>query len=131
MFLKISQNPQENNCAIASFLIKLQASASNLIKKETLPWVFSCEFCKISKNTFFTEHVRATASVRIIWGYFVYSMIASECELWSWQLINFILGNIGTPAIEPFQLYIFSQNINNMNYNSWLLTGFDIKWNMT
>ena len=24
--------------------------------------VFSCEFCKISKNTFFTEHLRTTAS---------------------------------------------------------------------
>ena len=32
------------------------------IKKETLAQVFSCEFCEISKNTFFTEHVWATAS---------------------------------------------------------------------
>ena len=28
------------------------------IKKETLAHVFSCEFCEISKNTFFTEHLR-------------------------------------------------------------------------
>ena len=28
------------------------------IKKETLAQVFSFEFCKISKNTFFTEHPR-------------------------------------------------------------------------
>ena len=35
----------------------------NFIKKETLAQVFSCEFCKISKNTFFTEHLWATASV--------------------------------------------------------------------
>ena len=27
------------------------------IKKETLAQVFSCEFCEISKNTFFTEHL--------------------------------------------------------------------------
>ena len=27
--------------------------------------LFSCEFCEISKNTFFTEHLRATASVKI------------------------------------------------------------------
>ena len=39
-----------------------QAKACDFIKKETLPQVFSCEFCKISKNTFFTEHLRATAS---------------------------------------------------------------------
>ena len=31
-------------------------------KKETLAQVFSCEFCKISKNTFFTEHPQVTAS---------------------------------------------------------------------
>ena len=42
---------QENTCARVSFLIKLF-----LIR------VFSCEFCKISKNTFFTEHLWTTAS---------------------------------------------------------------------
>ena len=30
----------------------------NFIKKETLTLVFSCEFCQISKNTFFIEHLR-------------------------------------------------------------------------
>ena len=35
---------------------------ANFIKKEPLPQVFSCEFCEISKNTFFTEHLRTTAS---------------------------------------------------------------------
>ena len=29
----------------------------NVIKKETLAQVFFCEFCEISKNTFFTEHL--------------------------------------------------------------------------
>ena len=32
----------------------------NFIKKETLAQVFSCEFCEISKNTFFTEHLWTT-----------------------------------------------------------------------
>ena len=27
--------------------------------------LFFCEFCKISKNNFFTEHLQATASVKI------------------------------------------------------------------
>ena len=36
--------------------------ACNFVKKETLAQVFSCEFCKISKNKFFTEHLRTTAS---------------------------------------------------------------------
>ena len=34
----------------------------NFIKKETLVQVFSCEFRKIFKNTFFTEQLRLTAS---------------------------------------------------------------------
>ena len=41
------------------FLIKLQL---DFIKKEALAKVFSCEFRKISKSTFFTEHLWATAS---------------------------------------------------------------------
>ena len=43
------------------FLIKLP-EACNFTKKEALAQVFSCEFCGISKNTFFTEHLRRTAS---------------------------------------------------------------------
>ena len=43
VFLEISQNSQENSCAKVSFLVKLQAEASQ---------VFSCEFGEISKNTF-------------------------------------------------------------------------------
>ena len=31
----------------------LRPKACNFIKKETLAQVFSCDFCKISKNTFF------------------------------------------------------------------------------
>ena len=38
------------------------AAACNFIKKETLAQVFPCEFCEISKKTFFTEHLWATAS---------------------------------------------------------------------
>ena len=32
----------------------------DFIKKETLPQVLSCEFCEISKNTFFTGHLWPT-----------------------------------------------------------------------
>ena len=44
------------------FLKKLQARPATLLKKETLAQVFSYEFCEIFKNTFFTEHLWATAS---------------------------------------------------------------------
>ena len=45
------------------FFHKVAGAACSFIKKETLAQVFSCEFCEISKNTFFTEHLWATASV--------------------------------------------------------------------
>ena len=41
-------------------LLKIEAvaRACNFIKKETLRHVFSYEYSKISKNTFFTEHLQ-------------------------------------------------------------------------
>ena len=63
VFLEILQNSQENTCARVPFLIKFQAftpQVYNFIKKETVEQVLSCEFCEISKKTFFTEHVWAT-----------------------------------------------------------------------
>ena len=64
MFLEISQNSKENTCARVSFLITLQASpTSNFIKKETLAQVFSCKFCKISKNIFCYRTPPVAASV--------------------------------------------------------------------
>ena len=53
----------KNTCAGVSFLIKLQVEACNFIKKDVLTEVYSYEFCKIFKNTFFTEHFQMTASM--------------------------------------------------------------------
>ena len=36
----------------------------HFIKKETLAQGFSCDFCKIFKNTFFTKHLWMTASMK-------------------------------------------------------------------
>ena len=60
MFSEILQNSQGSTYARVSFLIKLKADPCNFIRKETLAQVFSSEFCEITKNTFFTEHVWAT-----------------------------------------------------------------------
>ena len=49
-----------DNCARVSFFNSL------FIKKETLAQVFSYEVCKISKNTFFTKHIWATASAHVM-----------------------------------------------------------------
>ena len=44
----------------------------NFIKNEALTQVFFCEFCEISNNSFFTEHLWVTASrkcnVEIQWN---------------------------------------------------------------
>ena len=55
--------------------------AFNFIKKETLTQVFCCELCEISKSTFFTEHLWATAS-----GYQRSSL--EHCSLWWLSLFN-------------------------------------------
>ena len=43
-------------CYFAGHFLFLLRSAT-LLKKETLAHVFSCEFCEISKNIFFAEHI--------------------------------------------------------------------------
>ena len=68
MLLEISVNSQENICTRVSF-----------IKKETLAQVFSCEVSEISKNTFFTEHLWATASGSSIW--FDWNIFADKAKI--------------------------------------------------
>ena len=41
-----------------------KVEAFNFIEKDTLAQVFSCKFWEISKNTFFTEHLHTTASLK-------------------------------------------------------------------
>ena len=62
VFLEISHNSQEKTCVRISFLTKLQASACKFIKKDSLAQVSSCEFCEISKNTFFYRTPLVAAS---------------------------------------------------------------------
>ena len=47
-----------NHLRQSLFLIKLQVSACNFIKKEAVAQVFSSAFYEITKNTFFSEHLR-------------------------------------------------------------------------
>ena len=44
---------QENTCVGFSFLIKFQALCLQYYSRETPTQVFSCEYCKIFKNSFF------------------------------------------------------------------------------
>ena len=51
---------------------------SLFIKKETVPQVLSCEFCEISNNTCFTEHLWTTAS-------------GSLCQNFSFKKMRFVV----------------------------------------
>ena len=61
VFLIISQNLQENTWVRVSFLIKLQASGCNFIRKQNLAQVFFCEICEIFNSTFLKEPLLETA----------------------------------------------------------------------
>ena len=51
VYLKISQNSQENTCVGDSFKIKWhRPQACNSIKRETPAYMFSCEFCEVIKT---------------------------------------------------------------------------------
>ena len=69
VFLEISQNSHNLTKQLHQSLyfnkvsILIKVSGLQLIKKDTLAQVFSCEFYEISKNIFFTEHLWTTASV--------------------------------------------------------------------
>ena len=87
MFLKISQNSQENTCARISVLIK-----SNFVKIEILAQVFPCEFCEISKNTFLQN--TSGRLLLLIWKRF--SFILSFLDQWRWlmdQVFNSLSAN--------------------------------------
>ena len=94
-FLKFSQNSQENSCARASFLMKLQTS-DNFIQKGALAHLLSYEFCEIFMNTFFIDHIR--------WLLFEYVFI---CIIFCQVLIIFSLFSIVSVAdIDHVSVYL-------------------------
>ena len=63
-YKKDNKRPQYNSDNSASSikvherpLKKVSGDNHSGVERETLAQVFSCEFCKISKNIFFTEHL--------------------------------------------------------------------------
>ena len=55
LFVEISQNSQENTCARASFLLKLQARPATLLKKRRWCRCFPVDFVKFRTKPFYTE----------------------------------------------------------------------------
>ena len=62
VFWKFCRIHKKTSGSESLFLIKLNSVDLQLHENETLAQVFSCEFCKIRKNTFFVEHHETTAS---------------------------------------------------------------------
>ena len=62
------------------FFNEVASAACNFIKKETLAQVFSCEFCEISKNNVFTEHLCTTA-VYISGRYVINVYVSGDCVI--------------------------------------------------
>ena len=62
LFFSIPRNIFVTSSMYRSWIM-MNALPYYFMKEETLAQVFSCEFCEISKNTFFTEHLWATASL--------------------------------------------------------------------
>ena len=63
------------------FLNRFASHACNFIKKEALVQVFLCGFCEVFKNTFFTKHLRTTASAFKIKEKWEYNYLISSAVL--------------------------------------------------
>ena len=65
VFLKIHKINRKHLCQSLFFskAADLRPEVCNLIKKETLAQVFSCEICEILKNTFFYRRLLVAASI--------------------------------------------------------------------
>ena len=74
------------------------------MKNETLAVVYSCEFCENSENTFFTEHVWATASA----DYSIKRYTLGKKMQWNspWKIYSKLILCSGS----PFPTFNFSEH---------------------
>ena len=75
---------------------------NKVFEKETLAQVFYCEFCEISKNTFFTEHLRWL----LLWFMLVPSIVAT------W--VSWFNGYRFKLEAEGFIFHILQRNFQNL-----------------
>ena len=80
----------------------LRPRACNFIEKKSLAQVFSCEFCEISKNTFFHRTPLVTASERCrSFSYFLFQVFFSQF----FYTLIFIYKQLGSGVIPQSCLY--------------------------
>ena len=86
-----------------------------------LTLVFSCEFSKIPKNNFFTEHLRTTAST------FSFSEAASGGVLWKKVSLKILRNSQeNTCGLQNFQEHIFYRTP--LDDCLWLFPAALLKW---
>ena len=98
----------------------------NFINKDTLTQVFFCELCEIFKNTFFTEHLPATASFcnsithsSILKVNFIYLFKTSFIR----QIYNFAIFSFCKYILYSILwVYFIDHNINTRNHISVTLS---------
>ena len=89
-------------------------------KKGTLPQVFSCEFTKISKNTFFTEHLQTTASA------FSFSEAATKDVLWKKMFLKISQNwQENTFGLRNFKKHLFYRTP--LDHHLWLFCAMLLK----
>ena len=117
VLLEILQNSQENT----STTVSLFPQVCNFIKGETLTQVFSCEFCEISKNTLFREHLR-----------WLLLLIVAICTVLFWKLyivfkkkralksrdMQFFLQNVPNEIFKIFEM--FENNMKFIRATCWV-----------
>ena len=92
--------------------------------------MFSCEFCKISKTTFFTEHLQATATTCKKWiqkqpleGFYKkaifknFAIFTGKHLCWSLFLINFIKKRLQLTQVFSWE---YCKNFKNTYYKEHL-----------
>ena len=109
--LKFLQNSQENTFVRISFLIKF-------FKKKTLAQVFYSEFCKISKNTFFTEHLQ--------WLLLWFILVASIVVTW----VSWFSRHMFRLAAKDFVFHVLQINFPNFNLKTLALWSAKSLWSL-
>ena len=143
MFLKISQNLQENTCARVPFF----PETCNFIKKETLAQVFSCEFCEISKNTFLhrTPLVAGSGNWKLVTmqtnktEVLFWENLSMSTHPYEWDQLQLIIqlflargkNNVNVKVRSGNETSCWTANIENTNIDFNPLSAIPTKWSNT
>ena len=86
-------------------------SACNFVQKETLAQVFSCEFCKMFKNTYFLEHFWTRASGRSIQELFLMNDLSLMNLQKTGVYLDIVYDKVVNPSIKNQKLFNKRQDL--------------------